>query len=285
MGLHADFAARHNGFSLVELLVVIALVVGVISILVPTVNGVRRSANATACANNLRTFGLGFINYAGQFDGVLPWDGWAEGDREERHLGRWDDPMTWFNCGPTYSGHLGYDAQQKAALAGGPPLPRMGQTGMFVCPEAGEPVSGPQDDLIIDGYLMLWGLDENNIAVRRPTYWCYAYNTQLDGGLEDRHVNYRVCFRAYQFKQPSETVLLLEKLMRPKEFTPPFQTGIGQQQAAWKEFTTRHKGGGFLLFVDGHVGYFKRKEVLKVSQQFNYNQPTRIIWNPFGPAF
>ena len=62
-----------------------------------------------------------------------------------------------------------------------------------------------------------------------------------------------------------------------------FKSNIGQPKANWKRFTTRHSGGGNLLFADGHVGYFKWRETQIQPAQLPYsatsdaNQPrTRI---------
>lgn len=282
-------AKRGTAFTLIELLVVIGIIGLLVGVLLPTLVRARRAANRIECMNNMRTLGTGMQLYATEWKGILPWDGYAEGDRDIRPVGYWDDPSQWFNAGPKYAGLKTYDEMQKLDAAGIQPLPKNGDKGLFVCPEGSDASPGVKDDIVQDGYLMLWGWDPMTAPARNPirrkTYWCYGYNTQLDGGVEDRHVPYRVTINLSKMKKASEIVLLVEKLMRPKEFNPPFTSGVGQGEVSWKEFTTRHDGGGYLLFLDNHVAYFKRKEIVDVpTEPFEYNQPGKVIWNPVGVA-
>lgn len=64
---------------------------------------------------------------------------------------------------------------------------------------------------------------------------------------------------------------------------------LTQLKANWKRFTTRHSGGGNLLFADGHVAWFSWQDVQPPYNGVagwgsqNANQPTKgLIWNPLG---
>ncbi|MDB5294965.1 MAG: hypothetical protein JWO31_948 [Phycisphaerales bacterium] len=275
-------ARRAGGFTLVELLMVVGIVAGLTGILLPSLAMARRRVQAVECLNNLRTLGIGMSAYAAEFRGVLPWEGYAEGDRPTRHLGPWDEPSSWFNAAPKWAGLEPYNKLLATADAGTRALPKDGDKSVFVCPAAGPAASASAEDAIADGYVLLYGLDQSGAAVRRKTFWCYAYNTQLDEGVEDRNVNYRVTVSLAALKSPGETIVLAEKLVRPDEADPPYAGSVGQQEISQKEFAGRHDKGGHLLFADGHVAWFGRAEVTTPTAPGSgvYSRPGFLIWDP-----
>jgi len=63
---------RIRGFTLVELLVVIAIIAILIALLLPAVQAARAASRRTACSNNIRQVVLAAHMYADTFNGALP---------------------------------------------------------------------------------------------------------------------------------------------------------------------------------------------------------------------
>src|SRR6187397_4307 len=62
-----------RGFTLIEILVVIAIIAILIGILLPVITKARKSAQRTTCAAHLSEFGKLFQIYLNESKGKLPW--------------------------------------------------------------------------------------------------------------------------------------------------------------------------------------------------------------------
>lgn len=275
-------ARNRAAFTLVELLVVIGIIALLMSILLPALNKARRSSREVQCMSNLRQFGLGFQMYANDSKGVMPWEGYGDGDKATKPIADWDDPALWVNAVPVRINNKSYYEMQQEDASHQSALPATGTNSLFVCPEASQAVAGP-GDTVTDGYFMMYGQTEGSptpptgTVDQRKVYWCYVFNSKLN--------NTSYSLKMSQIRQSSEVPLLVEKMMVPGEIQPAYNDDLCRGKTTWTRFTARHRGGGFLLFVDGHVDFFTRNELVNAPGiPLDYNQPGKVIWNPFGTA-
>ena len=63
--------SRHRGFTLIELLVVIAIIALLMSIMMPAIQLVRQQTKALLCVSNLRQWGVLFMMYADENNGLF----------------------------------------------------------------------------------------------------------------------------------------------------------------------------------------------------------------------
>ena len=71
-----DRQARFAGYSLLELIVAIAIVTVLMAILLPAIQAVRESSRRTACNNHLRQMSLGILQHESK-TGYLITGGWS----------------------------------------------------------------------------------------------------------------------------------------------------------------------------------------------------------------
>ena len=63
---------RRSGFTLIEILIVIGIVALLAALMLPALNSARDHARSVHCAQNQRQLAAAFINYTGDWDGLLP---------------------------------------------------------------------------------------------------------------------------------------------------------------------------------------------------------------------
>ncbi len=67
---------HRSGFSLVEMLIVVAIIAAVASLGLPAVQASREAARSTTCANNLKQVGIGHASYVGKYRTGMPAYDW-----------------------------------------------------------------------------------------------------------------------------------------------------------------------------------------------------------------
>lgn len=76
--------SRRAGFSLVEILVSVAIIATLAMFTIPTMQGMRDHSRRAACISNMRQLAAGCILYAQDNDGGLPF--WGNGGSWHRHI-------------------------------------------------------------------------------------------------------------------------------------------------------------------------------------------------------
>ncbi len=140
------------GFTLVELLAVLGVIVILIGILLPVLSKARRSVNGITCESNLRQWGIATILYANENHGYLPRRGQGVGP-----TGIIDRPSDWFNALPQV---LHIPQFQDMVAAG--TLPRPPLSSPWICPQASDMPGTYYWSYSMNMALSVWEADQFN---------------------------------------------------------------------------------------------------------------------------
>jgi prepilin-type N-terminal cleavage/methylation domain-containing protein/prepilin-type processing-associated H-X9-DG protein len=223
--------ARHphrTGFTLIEILVVIAIIALLAAILFPVFSRAREGARTKVCLSNLKQLGLGFQQYlndsGNRYPGAGEYQKWgglgqAVGTKlpDGVSSGHWVKGINDDNTAHSGPGKLAYlddftPSGNKADVAGGGLYPYVKSTQVFICP------SNP------DGEAK--GLT-------------YSMNCAIAG------------MHSVRMTQPTEVIVLVDE----DKANDGFWYAINSTSST-DALTQIHNHGGNLLFADGHAKFY-----------------------------
>ena len=247
--------ARARAFTLIELLVVIGIIAILLSIILPTVSGARKSAQGLKCQSNLRQLGLAMHMYASANKQYLPYP-----------TTQLPDPRTgvtipagsgqgwiWYNAVDPYLAANRKGQEDRTGVAAHRTYKTYKQCVVYETIEGEKAPTGNQ----------------GNLTEFAKTY---KMNTHLrsapDPSLAATHPMYNKGWyaRITDVKRTAEFVMIGDGLAI--DMTPfvagQFDSGqftmeVNDLQEASPAL--RHKGGANILFVDGHVSWIKLKTI------------------------
>lgn len=285
---------RASAFTLVELLVVIAVIAMLVAILLPSLSNARRQARDTKCMANMRQWGTGLMMFAMENNDIVPWDGPvadnpgypAENDPEGTPA--YQVPYFYPNAVPPYLAEDTYETLMNQAVALQRPkdVPLPGDKSIFICPSAQRVTN---DDFPSE---IPYSVDFS--APPRYFYFNYVINSKLENESRQFWPNGAEQARLNHTRTPAVTVILMDMLSTKAEFPlsnrPQQGINLRRTKGKWAELAYRHKRGGFVVMADFHVEHVdwqyandRAEEDYIVPTQAGYNK-VDLIWSPLTDA-
>lgn len=228
------------GFTLVEVLVSIAILAVVASLLLPAIAVVRRSADTVVCASNLRQIGMGLFAYSDDENGYFP-------AHDNQSVSSW--PYAFGDWGTGQWG--GRSNFYQAYLPVGRKL--------FYCP-TGLRWQRSFHGVIRESY--------RTFPRRPPTNWMLEINYAYFAGPNEKGGNSRG--GPITAAQATNRSTLIGDVMRFGTSSP--YTNVGLWNHLGRAYvpggnTLTDASGGHLLYGDGHVGWIGGVENLLANRR------------------
>ncbi|MBN1505438.1 MAG: type II secretion system protein [Sedimentisphaerales bacterium] len=269
-----------NGFTLIELSVVISIIALLMAVLMPCLQRVRQQARAMGCQANLRQWALLYAAYSAENEGYLPpardylpYD-WAASD--------------WRLCGGIP--HARLCMQEGQSL--------FGFKGIFYCPMALKPMD-PSPFNSCGGTFFAWRMYPGSTKVDPSLYWYTSYSANYqalswEGDRSDLTVSetLRFVWMTATAQNPSAIPVFLDSmyglvsLYNEKSPPPacdaiPTRAFVGYEDTACHSVCiNRHNGGVNSLFLDWSARKVGLKELWTLKWWPGYN--SRGPWTKAG---
>jgi len=243
---HPANKAARPAFTLVEMLIVISIIGLLAALLFPVFARVREGARATSCNSNLRQLGLAFTQYAQDYGGRFPGTGDA-----------YQPPG---NTGACFASTCNGWQAGKGHWVSGVPTQFLAETD--------PPFAPKKDNNNVINKADVEGGALFSYVKSASTFYCPS-----DPYGSDKKLSYSMncaltLLSQTRIRTPADIVLLVDEQGANDGYFWAVNSDGTANGAAFgvskvsvgkstDQLTTRHNGGGNLLYVDGHVKFFQ----------------------------
>ena len=255
--------SKHSAFTLLELLVAIAIIMILVGLTVGSVSRAKMAAHRVACMNNLKQWGYAAHLYANDNEDELPREAAVDGINPWEMTAVSTNADVWYNA--------------LAQTAGVPTMAHYAQT------------PSSQQDFYSPG--TIFHCPRARFSAVAATYpnFSLAINSKLMRDFEDRlpPEARRVTSskrKLGEIKVPDRTALFLDNGIPGEERLCEFQLPYtGQPKAYASQFPGRHNRAGNILFASGHVLTMAGKDVVDMDPNSSLRgraifPPGEVIW-------
>ncbi len=253
--------ARKTGFTLIEVLVVVAIIALLISILLPSLQAAREQARNAVCATNLKTTGHGFAYYSQAHQDFYP------------GAGSWPELV-----GPyIHRERKGNMKNLEEPLSTGEHLARVDT---YMCPNDPEFITSgmvfktlPNGEIIRAMYALSYGinsyvpypLSDPEAARNATSFSAYGVNPKISTGMDGRTRVFNNLNKTTTVKRQGDIVLVTDAgqddlwVTRYKDLAWDYDTASDRPGNASNlgMLEVHHKRGNNFIFADQHVEFRK----------------------------
>jgi len=274
-----------RGFTLVELLVVIGIIVVLIGLLIPATAMIRAQTFASKSQSNIKQWGFAIVQWGNAHKEQIPWEGAKDTPPMAANL---TQDVFWPNALAPFVGERPYRELVDEAFAQQVHVANWDNHNSVWTDPAAKPMNSEP-----------WSFSgPGKQGVPRGFWFCYVMNIRLNqtllmnAGLPSD--SFKQLIRQSHIAAPDRTVVMLEMRANPIELPPDdpgFNRNLDRAACSWKRFSARHFKGGHLSFADGHVAWFTNEQAttnvqgsrLPATPNGDWNT-NKLIWDPVGPA-